>query len=969
MTFASVIVIRTLLDGIALGADIDPKPMGAWPGLLRNGLVLSLTTSNDRLYVADGIAGFHILNIENPTAPELIGSIPPGDQTFDVAAAGDYAFVADGQLGLTVIDISNPTRPTHLRSVWIASNAHHVRLAGEFAYVTGSRFIKVMDISNPTHPIVAGELDFGFTATHSGIEFAGGFGFMGSQGDGFRVLSFEDPTTPRLVATVETSGTARATAISGNTAFVANGRAGLMVVDITDPTAPVHLTDLDTPGSANDVVVAGEYAFVADWEEQLQVIDVSNPGDPEPVLHWNEGGESVIALALHQEYLYLGRGGLGIDILNIRDPRNPVLAGSFHTEGESYNVAVSGDHAYLADSKTGLHVILIVDLEKPIRVGGALDTAYDVEVSGGFAFAATGGRGLQIVDIRDPKNPAPISSLYQPGGVGHSVALAGQNLCFADSESGLMIFDIRRADRARLIGQATLSGLPQGLAATDRFAVVAVGNIGIDVFDISEPTRPIRRAPVTMERGLTAHDVAIVDTMAYVAVGSSGVRMIDLAAPNGPAQVGRIAFHGAYGIHIAGDHALVAGRDTGLHILDIRDPTQPEQIGHLPTVGKMMGVRGFGAHAFAADFYRGLEVIDVRRLAIPQRVGRFQEQVAEFESIAVDGTRAYIGNGLDFVVLDLSDPVNPTRDAAIRLTYVVTDIAVAGKLAYLVTDREGLHIVDSSRPDGIEVVGRLAPDQIPGFASIAVSWPYAYIISSRTGLHVINVEDPSNPIAITSVQALRSSADLALDGNQLYAVGGSEGLRVFELDDPARPELVAQLDIGTSATAISISESHAYITDRAGALRIVDIRDPANPRTVGEFLHAGGPIVDIAIDSDIGYLAVESAAILTLDLTDPTAPRLVGSNRTVRDPEGIAIAGSHVYVANGRNGLSILSAYLPAPRLSARLSEGKIHINWNRGILQSAESPDGNWIDLPGAQQPLQIDATDAKRFFRARTE
>ena len=83
------------------------------------------------------------------------------------------------------------------------------------------------------------------------------------------------------------------------------------------------------------------------------------------------------------------------------------LAGSVDTPDAARDVAVAGDHAFVADRSSGLQVIDITDPTNP-TLAGSYDTpgsAHAVAVAGDHAFVADGASGLQVIDITDPINP------------------------------------------------------------------------------------------------------------------------------------------------------------------------------------------------------------------------------------------------------------------------------------------------------------------------------------------------------------------------------------------------------------------------------------------------------------------------------------------------------------------------------------------------------------------------------------
>ena len=87
-----------------------------------------------------------------------------------------------------------------------------------------------------------------------------------------------------------------------------------------------------------------------------------------------------------------------------------ILAGSYNTPGWVFQVYISGNHAYIADSHAGLHVVDISNPSSP-RLAGSYRTktprseTMDVYISGNYAYIADRNAGLQVVDISIPTSP------------------------------------------------------------------------------------------------------------------------------------------------------------------------------------------------------------------------------------------------------------------------------------------------------------------------------------------------------------------------------------------------------------------------------------------------------------------------------------------------------------------------------------------------------------------------------------
>jgi hypothetical protein len=78
----------------------------------------------------------YVLDISDPTNPQIVGNCDTPGYGYHIALAGDYAYVTDGTSGLHLIDIHNPTSPYIITSCNVQGWSNYVALAKDYVYVT-----------------------------------------------------------------------------------------------------------------------------------------------------------------------------------------------------------------------------------------------------------------------------------------------------------------------------------------------------------------------------------------------------------------------------------------------------------------------------------------------------------------------------------------------------------------------------------------------------------------------------------------------------------------------------------------------------------------------------------------------------------------------------------------------------------------------------------------------------------------
>jgi hypothetical protein len=148
--------------------------------------------------------------------------------------------------------------------------------------------LKVVDVRNPTQPVVIGEAGPAVFSYGIAINATATVAYVADYTAGVRLFDISTPTTPQLLRTIDTPNEARDVLVApgGRYLFVADGFSGLQVIDLEAAGGPAIVHATDTPGYAISLSLspAGNTLFVADGTS-LRAFDVSNPADTGAQFH------------------------------------------------------------------------------------------------------------------------------------------------------------------------------------------------------------------------------------------------------------------------------------------------------------------------------------------------------------------------------------------------------------------------------------------------------------------------------------------------------------------------------------------------------------------------------------------------------------------------------------------------------------------------------------------------------------
>src|SRR5882724_11370740 len=207
-----------------------------------------------------------------------------------------FVYISDREEGLVISNVAtlvdgNPDNNFLKESETVRFNpngaltdATFVAAAGHRLYLTTPRGLYVIDVSDPTHPRIAGELTNGFLKNPRCVAIQFRYGFI-TDDQGLKIVDLTEPTRPIPLprATIILNHAERLY-VARTYAYIANGPEGLAIVDIENPERPRLAQMFNAGGALNDTravqigsVSASQFALVADGRNGLRVVQLISP--------------------------------------------------------------------------------------------------------------------------------------------------------------------------------------------------------------------------------------------------------------------------------------------------------------------------------------------------------------------------------------------------------------------------------------------------------------------------------------------------------------------------------------------------------------------------------------------------------------------------------------------------------------------------------------------------------------------
>lgn len=262
-----------------------------------------------------------------------------------------------------------------------------------------------------------------------------------------------------------------------------------------------------------------------------------------------------------------------------------------------------------------------------------------------------------------------------------------------------------------------------------------------------------------------------------------------------------------------------------------------------------------GSLVYAVTHDGYFRVVDLADVSQPQELGvvplpSYWHRPVRFIDLDVDGDLAVVVGSDGLVVVDISDPTNPTRSGGLSRGFHLVELV--GRSAFVAVDEE-FRLVDVADPSAPFVVDDgLHQLELPyGAVDLEVIDGYAFVLCGDGILPVIDVDtnDGWAEVGLALVPGgdsfprggvMSSGRDRLVIAHGWHYVGHygrdvryRSGLAVYDISDPAEPVYLDDSLIPGEHVAVMLKGMSLFATDEWGGLGVYSMRrcllDPPMP--------------------------------------------------------------------------------------------------------------------------------------------
>lgn len=745
-----------------------------------------------------------VIDISNPTTPSLVGSVV--DATYllnarDIAVSGNYAYVAADNY-VTVINISTPSAPTiaaNLNSTNIGSYAgNRLKISGNYLYVSttwSGNKAAVIDISTPTTPNAVKWM----TVTSSGIELSGNYWFHASSAG---VVSYDitTPATPVLKHTVSWSGTLQSiggVAASGNYIFVTSGGSkAVRVFDITNisnPTLVGSLVDATRLSSAGRFAFDGSYMYVL-ATNQLTIVNASTPTSPtiQGFLQDSTNLASPVSIAINGNYAYIAASGR-FSVVNISNKSAPTfVAGLVNASlSQCKGIFYSANYVYLACNNF-FAIIDVSNPSSPSLASSLTDSNYysggnGIAVYGNYAYySASATYGGAIIDVTVKTNPIWVKGYnpYSSSAQSQGLYLNGSTLYWSDSINRyLQQIDLSVDPLGFELISKAFSSSPGGYPSNMTVAgskFVGTAYSSIELWDTSPKTLAVIKARSNMQNKYSGVRVSDISGNKLYSINYGGVlSVIDVSTPTAPSLIGSF-FHTA-----------------------LKNPQS------LTTDGNYLYFTAEGGCSYC------LGIVDVRNpsnIKLASTSSDFTNAYYATKSKII-GNNWYVATSGRVSIFNAANKYSVSLLGSFNTSTTVGGFDVVGSYVYLCGGGK-FQALNVSTPSAISLAGELSDAGLNNCKQVTVNGNYALASSTDGDYLVIDISTPTSPTKTSGLRKYQAlgfaNAGIKTSGNLAF-IGGSSAVSVIDNTTIASPTVIDAITTNSTNYTIANSGNNVFV--------------------------------------------------------------------------------------------------------------------------------------------------------------
>lgn len=591
---------------------------------------------------------------------ELVARV--GGPSYASAIDGSLLYINEGEI-LTIVDVSAPDQPVRRSSIQLPNRFGDIAALDGFVYLALDTFgLQIVDVRNPDQPVLRGRFQANTRIVQ--VQVQAGLAYITSVVDGFEiaqlhVVDISNPDLPVQRGKYRGATNILDVKIVGDLVYLSGGyMEGIHIIDASNPARLTLLGRYVDPARlayslnvvGNRIYALESIAFAEEPPERVAIIDTTDLSAPKLIGRYDLQDAEISGTHVQGSFMYLFELFGNIRIVDVSDPANPTLRGTYTTGARIYNPEVGNNLVYL-QLGTDLAILDLSNPTAPTKRGSLVlsQTITSTQAVGDLVFSVAQQSGLHIFDLSQPNKPV-LRGVYRDPDTTAARDLSNlvvrDNLAYVATETALKIIDVSNPASPTLRGEYKgLDGYPRIQVSGSRLYVSNFRTL--NMFDIADPSQPtlLEQLPVS---SLSILDFQIVGNLAYVLDGecsvcASWLQIMDISDPANIIALGKVRLYSLNQLSVVGSTAYVTGE--GVQVIDVSDPTRPDIRYTYRAAGEVSAIEIVDGLMYASG--RGgfsLHIADLTRPIYPRPRATYPLQGYSVD-VHVTNDRAYVSAG------------------------------------------------------------------------------------------------------------------------------------------------------------------------------------------------------------------------------------------------------------------------------------------------------------------------------------
>lgn len=273
-------------SGLLLLSDSDPLSLTQLARFSTSARTTAVAVTGTIALVGDDVGGLTLVDFSKFDSTEqesltqrsyrLVGSTP----VLDVHVVGDIAYLALGEAGLGLVNISNPDAPSVKGTLELAEGAYNVFVQDGLAYVSGaSAGLQFLNVTNASNPVELTSLELNAGILHE-IVVEDQLAYLAVEGVGLEIYNVSDVNNTSYLGGYRTNSNATGLRFINDLVFLAAGDQGLLTLNVRDPANVIIVGQVRANGATTRVGLANDKAYINDHDNQYHFSFVAEEGFP-----------------------------------------------------------------------------------------------------------------------------------------------------------------------------------------------------------------------------------------------------------------------------------------------------------------------------------------------------------------------------------------------------------------------------------------------------------------------------------------------------------------------------------------------------------------------------------------------------------------------------------------------------------------------------------------------------------------